>query len=66
METFRRVHSKHTYTHMHTQTPSNRVLAVADETDGKTAESREEVEIKVTVSGRIIKAQALILHILTV
>lgn len=32
------------------------------ETDGETAESREEVEIKVTVSGITIRAQGLIIH----
>lgn len=45
---------------MRAHTLSNAVLAEAGQTDGKTAESREEVEIKVTVSGRTIIAQGLI------
>lgn len=62
METHWSEYSKHTCTHTHTHTLSNTVLAVADLTDGKTAESREEMEIKVTVSGRTIRARGLILH----
>lgn len=42
--------STQTHTHAHTHTRLNTALAEAGQTDGKTAESREEVEIKVTVS----------------
>ena len=52
-----------THAHTCTHTLSNTVLAEAGQADGKTAESREEVEIKVTVSGRTIIAQGLILHV---
>lgn len=52
-----------THVHTCTHTLSSTVLAETGQTDGKTAESREEVEIKVTVSGRTIIAQGLILHV---
>lgn len=49
--------------HTHAHTLSNTVLAEASQTDGKTAESRDEMEIKVTVSARAIIAKRLILQV---
>lgn len=64
LETYWSVYRKHTGSHMGTNTHTRSATVLADlvGTDGKTAESREEVEIKVTVSGWTIGAQGQAIH----